>query len=350
MNVRRDRVLAVLRGIGHEVRAERVTFLAGSIAYNAFLALLPLLFLLLAVVSSVGSTELEGAFVELTRSVITPGAAEVLSGELQQASVELSALGLAILVWGALRIFRSLDTAFSDIYESQAECTFATQIKDGVTVLVCLVAVVAAVLLVEARIDIGGGTVGWLLQRAVLFCALALALAPMFYLFPDEDDLAVVEAIPGVVVAALGLLVLQSAFGLYVEYSSTQATNSVLASVIVFLTYLYFTALVLLVGAAVNAMLTNRTAEVNIRPVIGDHGVDALPADRVDGGIPEAELRRLVRSLPTASEVTITVDGTRFDLPPPERVDSDVTTSSIPFVNETGHIELHWTPRRDEQE
>lgn len=342
----RRRTTAILRGIIYEIRVERVTFMAGSVAYNAFLSLLPLLFLLLALVSSIGSETLEGSLVSITQTIITPGAGDIIIQELRQATVSISILGVLILGWGALRIFRSLDMAFSDIYESQAENTLVNQLTDGITVLVSLTAVVVLVLLVETRIPVEtGATVGWFLQRGVLFAVLCVALFPMFYLFPDESDMQYIEAVPGVIVTALGLLVLQSFFGLYLTFSDPQVQNSVLASLIVFLTWLYFNALVILIGAVINAVLTNRSAQIQLEPVIGDNSL-ADPAAREEYGIPRATIIHLSEVLPTARSVEITVGDDRFVLPPPERIDVDENTSRLPFINNTAHITLHWTPKQ----
>lgn len=343
MNVDYRRLGTVLKAIVHEIRVERVTFMAGSIAYNAFLSLLPLLFLLLAIVSAVGSQDIEAALVSITQTVITPGAGEVLVSELQTASVSISVLGLAVLVWGALRIFRSLDMAFSDIYESQAENTFLNQLADGLTVLVSLVLVVVLVLLVEARIDVAAGpTLGWFFQRGMVFLVLVAALYPMFYLFPDESDMHLVEAVPGVIFTAFALLVFQSLFGIYLEYSDPQAQNSVLASIIIFLTWLYFSSLVILIGAAINAVLTNRSAEVQIEPVIGGTSADSSPTRTP--GIPATVLSELSTELPNARQLELHIDGRRYELSPPERVDVDIDTSPLPFINNNAYISLHWTP------
>lgn len=339
--VSRDRVLTIARAIVHEIRTERVTFLAGSVAYNAFLSILPLLLLVLAVVGSVGSEPLKDALVTVVQSAITPEAADVLVEELEEASLGISILGGLALVWGGLRIFRSLDTAFSDIFDSQEENTFTTQMKDSVTVFVTLVLLVLVVLFVEARITLGAGAMlDWVLQRGALFGLLCLALIPMFYLFPDERDMALVEAIPGVVVAAFGLMVLQSIFGFYLAVSGPQVSNSVLASVIILLLWLYFGALIVLCAAAVNAVLTNRSNEVNIRPVIGGTG-RASPTPR-SSGIPTEALERLVAELPETTTLEVTTDRGTVSLPPPDRVDADIGTSPVPFINDTAHVELHW--------
>lgn len=349
MAVDRRRVETVIRAIVHEIKIERVTFLAGSIAYNAFLSLLPLLFLLLAIIAAVGVEGLDGVLIELTQSVITEGAGDVLVAELQAASVGVSAIGIVVLLWGALRIFRSLDMAFSTIYESQAENTLANQIADATIVLVSLTLVVGVGLLVEGRVGASvGGNLRWALERVLLFGVLSLALLPMFYLFPDEDDMQIVEAVPGTLFTAFGFMLLHSLFSIYLSFSSPSVQNSVLASILVFLTWIYFLALVMLVGAAVNAVLTNRSGRIQLEPVIGNHGRgDTTPRSGTDASTPQFDatiLEDLVGRLASTQTLSITVDGEETALPPPDRVDADITTSRVPFFNNTAHVELHWVP------
>ena len=202
---------------------------------------------------------------------------------------------------------------------------------------------VVLVLFIEGRVAVEtGATLGWFLQRGLLFAVLCVALFPMFYLFLDESDMQFVEAVPGVIVTAFGLLILQSLFGIYLEFSSPQV-HSILASITVFLTWFYFNALVILIGAAINAVLTNRSTQVQIEPVIGNRS-PTDPATKREFGIPRSSLNQISATLPTARRFGMTVDGEHLDLPPPERIDVDETTSKLPFINNTASITLHWTP------
>jgi len=353
MTPSRDRVVTVLRAIVHEIRTERVTFMASSIAYNAFVSLLPLLFLLLAMVSAIGNQQLEASLISVIQSTVTPGVGEVLVGELRNASTGASVLGLAVLVWGMLRIFRSLDAAFSDIYETGAENSFTDQISDGIVVFGSMAGVIILAAVLESQLSFGAsGSLGWLAHRLLLIVLVAGTLFPMYYLFPDEPAMRPVEVVPGVFVTASALVVFESAFQLYVAYSNSTAENSVLASILVFLTWLYFSGLVILVGAAVNAVLANRSADAEISPVVG--GVPLARSDDTDrpgaAGIATDTLDTLQYHLATASEIEIVVDGEPIALSPPERIETDLDDAPLPFVNDTVGIELRWSPEaRDEE-
>jgi len=345
MDRRVQRAVDVARAIVHEIRAERVTFMAGSIAYNAFVSMLPLLLLLLAVVSTLGDEQLETTLIGITNAAVNPGAGQVLVSELQNASTELSLLGGGFLVWGALRIFRSLDAAFSDIYETAGENTFLDQLLDGLAVFGSMAALLVVAVFLEVRLaSTTGATAGWLGHRLALVVAVGATLVPMYYVFPDEEGMGLLEVLPGVGVTAVGLVAFQSLFQLYLQFSSPTARNSILASLLVFMTWLYFSGLILLVGAAVNAVLSNRSADVNVAPVLGgvprDDERTAAPGADADA---VAAIERLAARLPDASELAVVVDGEAVTLPVPGRVEADLEPSAVPLVEDTVGLELRWT-------
>jgi membrane protein len=135
MNLRQGagRGRAVLGAVFREIRAEKITFIPGSIAYNAFLSLLPFPLLVLFVVSQFGTEQMATTLVRTMAESLTPDLPENLVDVALNAADEggISLVGGAVLVWGTLRIFRGLDTAFSDIYESENRNTFPDQVADA---------------------------------------------------------------------------------------------------------------------------------------------------------------------------------------------------------------------------
>lgn len=343
MRERAERVVTVLRAIVYEVRTEKVTFLAGSVAYHAFISMLPLLLLLLAVVSSIGNRTLTDGMIHLTQAVLTPGASELLLHELRRAgrSTGISLFGALVLLWGTLRIFRGLDTAFSDVYDTEVENTLTDQVSDGFVVFVTFGLAVVATGAIFDAIPSGTGSVYLLLEHAALVVGLALVLLPMYYIFPDTD-VSMVEVLPGTFFAATGLTIFESLFRLYLRYSSRQPTQSVIAGVLVLLTWLYFSGLVLLVGVAINAVLSNRSADVNVAPVIGGVPVEEEtgPSDRTRVVDSVDELDGL---LDPPRELTISVGERSVSLPAPQHVRIDTEQSSLSISDEPIGVELRWT-------
>ncbi|MCO8266744.1 YihY/virulence factor BrkB family protein [Haloferax sp. AB510] len=351
MNPRVTRALTLGRAIVYEVRTERLTFMAGSIAYGAFVSLLPLFLLVLAAVSATGDSGLREGVIAVIQSVLTPGAGDVIIAELESSTqlASLSVVGVLVLVWGTLRIFRGLDTAFSDIYESEAANTFADQLSDGIVVLVTVAVAVVAGALIESALPALDGALGWAVYRGLLVVVLFVTFYPMYYIFPDED-VTYLEVVPGTLVAAVGLTTFESLFRLYVEFSSRAPESSVVAGILVLLTWLYFSGLVILLGAAVNAVLSNRSRDVNVRPLFGGVPLDSQ-ADAVTRGEVTAAIERLDHLVAAAphEDLTVRVGDESVTLPRPERVVADTETSR--FLPEGPvRLELRWSSWPDSQE
>ncbi|QLG26121.1 YihY/virulence factor BrkB family protein [Halorarum halophilum] len=335
----RRRVVSVARAVVHEIRTENVTFLAGSIAYHAFVSLLPLLLLVVLVLSSAGNGGLQSAFESLVRGALTQNAGSELLSELERAgqSRGLSVAGLGVLVWGSLRIFRGLDTAFSDIYETEAENTFLDQLGDALLLLLVFGVGVVLAAFLRQYVPSGGDGLLWpIVSRILLVLALVVALFPMYYVFPDTD-VGVVEVLPGTAFAAVGLTVFESLFQVYAQWGGTQQDPSVVAAILVFLTWLYFSGLVILVGASVNAVLSNRSADVAIDPVVGGAGrePERPTSDEVVRAITELE-----SMLADPGALTVTVGDRSVTFPPPQRLSTD-TEPSVLDAHDVG-VELRW--------
>lgn len=62
------------------------------------------------------------------------------------------------------------------------------------------------------------------------------------------------EALPGAVLAAVGWVVLQIGFRIYTRYAGRYAAYGLIGSALLFVTWFYFASIVVLLGAAVNAV------------------------------------------------------------------------------------------------
>jgi membrane protein len=230
--------------------------MAAGIAYNAFISLAPVLVLLLLVVSLFGSG-LEERIVAVADQSLPGPIADVVGGVFagEGTATGASAISLVVLVWGTLKVFRGLDTAFSEIYETTDTNSFVDSLLDGAVVLVGMVVAVVATIGVTAVFASLAGVIPFvgLLTPLVLIAGLVVAFLPMYYRFPDAD-VDVRDVLPGVVFAAVGWAVFQGLFQLYLTFAGGGAT-SFFGGVIVGVTWLYFSGLVLLLGAVVNAVV-----------------------------------------------------------------------------------------------
>lgn len=258
-----NQVTTNLRSIVREFREENITFMAGSIAYSAFVSLLPMLLLALLAASVVGGNRLESFVVGMTEQYLTSAGQDMVLNALQQAEgrASFSVFGILVLLWSVLKVFRSLDVAFSSLYHTPGRNSITDQVKDGLVVLAGIGVAVAAMFLatIAARLLPGFPFIETI---SVLFLMVALTIAflPVYYVFPDVD-LEVSDVLPGAVVAAVGWTVLQALFQVYTTYSSTSDLYGAIGGIILLVTYLYFASIIVLLGAATNVVVSGRGSQ-----------------------------------------------------------------------------------------
>ena len=263
MNLSVDAAKSFGKQVYEEVQDENVTFMAAGIAYQAFVSLIPLLVLLFFLLSIVGDQSLATRVVDLTQSFLPRSAQQLLKQSIagDSASVGASVIGLVTLAWGAFKIFKGLDTAFSEIFDTESEDTFADKLRDAAVVFAALGgALMAAVAATAAFGALNVPFVGFL-NPLLLVVGISIAFFPMYYVFPDMD-LDPTDVLPGVLVGAVGWAALQSLFQVYIALATDGGGSaSAIGAVLLLLTWLYFSGLVLLVGAVVNAIHLGRLGD-----------------------------------------------------------------------------------------
>ncbi|WP_254768155.1 YihY/virulence factor BrkB family protein [Salinilacihabitans rarus] len=291
------------------VRERNVPFMAASIAYQAFVSLIPLLVLVFFLVSVVGDEQLAATVAETTEGFLPESGTELLEDAIagSVATAGTSVIGLVVLLWGSLKIFRGLDTAFSEVYDSTAERSFVGQLRDALVVFGALgLALLAAAVASGAFAFFPDSVLLAVVNPLLLVVGLTVAFFPMYYVFPNVD-VSVREVLPGVVVAAVGWAALQALFQVYVAFASGSESAGAIGGVLLVLTWLYFGALVLLVGAVVNATGTGRLvveADAEETPEIGPDSAE-VERERLAERVTDLERERdlLAHDLHAAREL-----------------------------------------------
>lgn len=249
------------RRVATDFSDKNVTFMAAGLAYHAFISLAPMLLLVFVVLSAVG-TGLEERVATVAGTWLPGPIADVVTELLQGGSQSTGAsiIGLVVLLWGTLKIFRGLDTAFSEIYETVDTNSLLDKFKDGITVFVALVIALVAMIGSGIVLETVAERVPYAetLTPIALILGLMVAFFPIYYVFPDTD-VGIRDVLPGVALAAVAWAALQGLFQVYVSVAEP-SSGSFFGGVIVVVTYLYFSALVLLLGAVVNAVAGDHSA------------------------------------------------------------------------------------------
>jgi membrane protein len=247
--------LATGRSIVETAREKDVAFMAASIAYYAVASFVPLLLLALALVSLVGVRE---TLITVLRSVLSASGSDVLNGILSNMSGHgvAGVVGALLALWSGSKVFRGLTVAFDEIYSRQSDLSLSDQLKKSVLALATLflgfvVLCALGVALTFVDVPVRYPT---LVGNLVAVVALCLAFLPIFYIMPPVD-VTIRHAFPGAVVAAVGWVLLQIGFYYYAGSAGKYAAYGLLGAFLLFITFLYIAAIVLLVGVVVNAAL-----------------------------------------------------------------------------------------------
>ncbi|HWG56819.1 MAG TPA: YihY/virulence factor BrkB family protein [Gaiellaceae bacterium] len=246
--------------------------LAQQIAYSSLLAFFP------AMVFLVGLLDLVNAYDALRdfMAPIAPGAVLETIDTLQRdtsksTSVLAFVIGAAGATWAASGAMGSVVKAVNRAYDRVETRPFWKTRLVSITLVVLTGLTTAGLLLLivfggplgEALASYAGlgGAFHWVwnvLRWPIAFVAVLLFFAIVYYLAPNTDVRTWKWVTPGSVVASVGWLVLSALFALYTSLSDSYSkTYGALASGVVLMLWLNYSAFALLFGAELNAELDN---------------------------------------------------------------------------------------------
>jgi membrane protein len=235
----------------------QVTFLAAAIAYYAFVSLVPALLLLVVDATAVFGETIAAELVASTGEFLTPAGEEAVVAAVSSAGGRTGAglLGVGVLLWSTLKVFRGLDTAFVSLYGGDEPPGFLKQVADAASVVVVGVGVMVAVGAFVASADavplVGAASV------LALPLFLAAVFLPMYYLLP-QPSIGVREALPGAAFAAVCWTLLQAGFQVYAAGAAQYQVYGVIGGILLLVTWLYLAAVVVVLGGVVNVVLAHR--------------------------------------------------------------------------------------------
>ena len=238
---------------------DRAANLAALIAFYAFFSVFPLLLALVSVLGFVLEDDpaLREDVVDSTLAQMpvlgsqVAGAAEPLTGS----GIAL-AVGLLGALWAGLGVTVALGRAFEvvwDVPRLEQRNGLVARVR-GLAIIGAMAVVIGAATAVTA-LSVGGGAGGTVLG----FLVDAAVLLAVFWLYTARP-LRLRDLLPGVAIAALGVVALQSIAGWYFELAVERAddTYGAFALVIGLLSWFLLLAQLLLLSAEVNVVLRRR--------------------------------------------------------------------------------------------
>jgi membrane protein len=279
---------------------DNISLAAAGVAFYGFVALVPML---AAVVLGYGLVAEPGTVIQDMQkmmSVMPADAAKLIAEQLLSVIHTSSTkkgfgliVALVLALYGARNGASAIITGLDIAYEEQEDRSFVRLVLLSLAItvggiLVAIVAMVAVAALGHLDDAFSNApqfviVAGKLISYVALVLAGASGAATLYRFGPDRKKAKWVWITPGSLIAALLWLLLTIGFGLYVaDFGNYNATYGSLGAVVVFLTWLYLSAYVLLLGAEINAELERQTtADTTVGPPmpIGQRG--ASVADQV---------------------------------------------------------------------
>lgn len=260
-----------------EAGDDNLSLVAAGVAFYAFLAFVPLLGALVLVYGLVAEPSSVVQHIRAMTAVMPADAARIIGEQLLTVSVTASGkkgLGLLIAlllsIYGAMRGSSAIITALNVVYNVDETRGFirSTLVAVALTlgaVFALLTAILGISLLsyIEHLLPFTSPAVHavlkilfWIVAAAVI----SLLIALIYRHAPDRPKAKWQWLSPGAIVATLLWVAATLGFGFYVaNFGSYNATYGSLGAVVVFLTWLYLTAYILLMGGELNAELEKQT-------------------------------------------------------------------------------------------
>ena len=254
---------------------------AAELSYYFLLALFPLLIFLTSVIGLVlgSGTGTRHALFEYLARIMPPSAYELISATMYEVTNSSGggkiSFGLLAALWAASNgmgaITESLNVAY-DVEETRP--WWKTRlVAIGLTIALSVLIIAALVLVVfGGRIGEGLATaygfgsafaITWkIVQWPVVFAAMILAFALIYYFAPDLRRQAWQWLTPGAAIGVVLWLLVSLVFRIYLHFfNSYSATYGSLGAVIILMLWLYFTGAAVLIGGEINSEIEHAAAQ-----------------------------------------------------------------------------------------
>jgi membrane protein len=234
-------------------REKEIVLHAAALSYYSILSIVPLLTLLVVVTTTFHGAFVETLVIDFAQAYLLPAGEAELLEVLKQVSLtgHQTAIGVVLSVWGALRLFTSLDRSFAMLFESES-MSLRRRVSRGLLTLCAVGLAVAAVAVLV-------GTIGFIrhpdghLGPTILLVALVVVFFPIYYILPHAD-FAPRDVLPGATFAAITWTALSTGFAFYVHILG-ESVVGVVGSFLLLLTWFYFAGLTILLGGVLNAVM-----------------------------------------------------------------------------------------------
>ena len=259
-----------------EVEEDHVMAFAGNLTYKGLFAIFPFFTFLLSLLGIFNATDLVNTMIEKLSGVAPQSATTFIKGQLlsitqsqaESAFTVGAIISILLALWGVSGAFRSVMEAMNVMYAVEEDRPFwkvyGLSIFMSLAVIVLLLGALVLVVFGESigvtvadLVGLGSvfATIWSIVQWPIVACVVLLAFALIYYFAPAaEQKFRWIS--PGSFLAFVFWLIFSLLFSLYASTAgSYNETYGSLAGVIILMLYVYYSALIMLVGAEMNQVI-----------------------------------------------------------------------------------------------
>jgi membrane protein len=256
--------------------SDRILSVAAGVAFYVLLALFPAVAALVSLYGLFADRGTIGAHLVLLSGILPDGALQIVGDQISRIAGQKSSLsfaffaGLAISLWTANAGMKAMFDAMNVVYQEDEKRSFvALNLRSlgftfGAIVFLLLslgAIVVVPVILNYIGFPSGGGHVLSLLRWPTLFVITLLVLAILYRYGPSRREAKWKWITSGSILAAVLWLSGSLLFSWYVaSFGNYNATYGSLGAVIGFMTWIWLSATIVLLGGELNAEIEHQTA------------------------------------------------------------------------------------------
>lgn len=283
----------------HDLNENHVMLTAAGVTFYILLALVPALNCFIAVYGLFNSPDTAAQQVQLLSGIVPSGGLHLIEDQLVRLATQedrslsfalLASLGIAL--WSAAAGFRALFEAMNVAYHETEKRGFIR--VNLLTLAATLASAIAATIVLSAVLLIPvilgfipvGGDLGWLVRLLGYLAMLAVyvtGIAALYRWGPSRHGARWRWIGQGNVLAVVGTVIVSLLFSWYVgSFGNYGSTYGSLGALIAFLTWIWISVSIVILGASLNAQIEHQTARdttVGGDQELGERG--AVVADTV---------------------------------------------------------------------
>jgi len=262
----------ILKKTYAEVNKDRVLAVAGGVTFYGLLSLFPAVTVLVSLYGLVADPASMSGQLQSLGTLLPQGALSIIGDQVtriaqsDQSKLSLAAVaGLLVALWSANAAMKAMMDALNIAYDTDEKRGFVklNLVSLGFTLaailaIIVMLAVIAVVPAVLQLMDLGtlGDVLLWAGRWPVIFVLMLLGLAVLYRYGPSRPDVAWRWVTPGSLFATIGLVIFSMLFSWYAaNFANYNETYGSLGAVIGFLTWMWLSSTIVLVGAELNSTI-----------------------------------------------------------------------------------------------